>query len=413
MKENVAQVLSEIIDKLKDLYTDIGESESPTRTLYSHCIRGLEQVWESVSQELQETVLLTEEKSINYDSFVFEEREHIVLNQYVGFDDEELIIPDYYNGKPVLEIADNVFAKCKHLKRVQLGRFVNIIGATAFKECENLTAVTNGYNVVYIGDGCFANCSCLDTFEWSDSLKFVGVAAFAKTNLKRVVIPSSLRYISSNMFEGCTALDEVVLHNDIIRICNSAFSRCKALTTINLPASLKHVEDKAFMDCFALFEVEIHTIDATWEENVFSKEIYHRPDLRYNPWYTYSPLDNVSIKCYPNSTIQNYCRLATIKCVRLDKPRVDCVPLEDVIIGVKVEKSRYCGKDDLNDGILYLLKNCKVKYIHKQETRLIDVRDAYYFLEPISDRVVQELKRRESQSYKIRCLDLVGKYFAN
>jgi hypothetical protein len=81
MEKNVLQSLREIINELKYLDRAVEEvAPSSISNLYSYCTQGLETVLENISQEIQEERVSTEENCINYDNFVFEEGEHIVLN---------------------------------------------------------------------------------------------------------------------------------------------------------------------------------------------------------------------------------------------------------------------------------------------------------------------------------------------
>ena len=57
------------------------------------------------------------------------------------FDNEELVIPDKYNGMPVTIIKESAFENCQKLKKVTIPDSIISVGARAFKDCENLQEV--------------------------------------------------------------------------------------------------------------------------------------------------------------------------------------------------------------------------------------------------------------------------------
>ena len=63
-------------------------------------------------------------------------------------------------------------------------------------------------------------------------------AAFCRTPVTKVVLPSSLKTIHNSAFSECSALREVVLPQGLEYICYGAFSDCSSLESIYLPSSL-------------------------------------------------------------------------------------------------------------------------------------------------------------------------------
>ena len=84
-------------------------------------------------------------------------------------------------------------------------------------------------------------------------------------NLKRVILPPTIKSIDNNAFCGCINLSEINLPDSIERIGNSCFEN-SGIKEITLPENLEKVPDNAFKDCRELLEVVIPS-------NV--KTIYH------------------------------------------------------------------------------------------------------------------------------------------
>lgn len=81
------------------------------------------------------------------------------------------------------------------------------------------------------------------------------------TSLTKIVFPNTIGQISSQAFEGCTNLKEVIFleNSTLSAIDSSAFSGCSKLATINLPDSLTYIEANAFLGCSLLAAMYIGT----------------------------------------------------------------------------------------------------------------------------------------------------------
>ena len=75
--------------------------------------------------------------------------------------DTEIVIPDMYNGLPVVEIDDWAFCYCDSLTSVVIPDSVTEIGSHAFAACYNLTSVVIPDSVTEIGAWAFNGCSNL------------------------------------------------------------------------------------------------------------------------------------------------------------------------------------------------------------------------------------------------------------
>lgn len=94
---------------------------------------------------------------------------------------KELIVPAWYEYKPVTVIRDGVFSGMTELEVVTLGDSLAVIGECAFSGC---------------------------------------------TALGRVNIPESVREIGEYAFSGCTALGSVTIPVGVVKIGERAFGAC-------------------------------------------------------------------------------------------------------------------------------------------------------------------------------------------
>lgn len=110
-----------------------------------------------------------------------------------------------------------------------------------------IPAYHNGLPVTNIGHIGFANSD----FEPED-IEIGSYAFFGCTDLKTVVIPSTVTVIGDMAFAGCESLESIVIPPAVTVIGDYAFMLCESLESIVIPESVKEIGEYAF----ALTEVE-------------------------------------------------------------------------------------------------------------------------------------------------------------
>ncbi len=225
---------------------------------------------------------------------------------YLG-QEQQVEIPDFYNGTEITEIGERAFADNSFLTSVQFPESVINIGARAFENCSNLAilhlplALTNigsyafsncvslkeitipgtlkniggvgGYvfngcenleNVVLnegvkeIGEYAFYQCKKLKNIEFPSTLEKIDTWAFGYCeNLKTVVFPEGLKTIGSATFYYCNALDNIIIPNSVTEIGTHSFRGCWSLSDLTLSTSLKTIPYRAFSGCTALTNIEL------------------------------------------------------------------------------------------------------------------------------------------------------------
>lgn len=70
-------------------------------------------------------------------------------------------------------------------------------------------------------------------------------AFYRNSSFEKVILPKSMENVGSMMFVNST-INEVILNENILKICNGAFGDCKNLKTISLPQNMTIIEDNAF-----------------------------------------------------------------------------------------------------------------------------------------------------------------------
>lgn len=186
-------------------------------------------------------------------------------------------------GTAYIEAKANGTRLSKKLKIV-VGDYYRIINYTLYdyyggEEC----VIPEDKNVMYIDEECFWYNTNLKRVVLPSTLTEIPKTAFKGcTNLEEVVIPSQCIVIGESAFEGCTKLKTVKFgmftdrdHNvsdtyhGAITLGRRAFAKCTSLTTIENPQRITTAGDGAFSECTALASIDISELRVTGSE-VFS-----------------------------------------------------------------------------------------------------------------------------------------------
>ena len=204
----------------------------------------------------------------------------------------------------VTSIGTYAFCFCSGLTSVTIGNSVTSIGTYAFYGCSSLTSVTIPNSVTSIGGRAFYNCSGLTSVTIGNSVTSIGDYAFLGcSSLTSVTIPNSVTSIGQRVFDGCSSLASISVdagntHYDSRNNCNaiietssntliqgcknttipssvtyigsSAFSGCSGLTSVTIPNSVTSIGEYAFSLCSGLTSVTMRgTVPPTLGGSVF------------------------------------------------------------------------------------------------------------------------------------------------
>ncbi len=171
----------------------------------------------------------------------------------------ELIIPD-----GVTSIGNSAFSACSGLTgRLKIPDGVTSIGDYAFFDCVGFASLTLGSNVETIGLSVFSECTSL-TGELiiPTSVTSIGENAFGETQFDSISVSEDNAVFNDYdinilvdtttgvLIAGCKASVISKIPDNVIRIGNSAFEGCTALTgDLVIPASVTSIGDNAFDHC--------------------------------------------------------------------------------------------------------------------------------------------------------------------
>ena len=159
---------------------------------------------------------------------------------------------DYYQDKPAPWSAYR-----DKIVKVVLTEKLNNVGVGAFADCVNLKEVVLSPFVHSIGEYAFQN-TALESLVLSDEMMEVGECAFKGcSKLTSVRFPRTFRKLSYEVFYGCTGLTSIELPPTVNHIDAYAFKGCTGLTRVELPRALEKMGVGAFRGCSNLVSVSV------------------------------------------------------------------------------------------------------------------------------------------------------------
>ena len=171
----------------------------------------------------------------------------------IGTAEGDVVMDDYYRGKPVTSIAKAALRRCGKITSFVVGKNVTTIGDNAFYACGELTSITIPEGVVSIGNGAFQSCLKLENVVLPSTLTAVNPYTFSMCKgLKSVTLGSGVTLIDKYAFSDCILLEAIEIPDAVQNIGEYAFSHCEMLKDVKLGASVKSVGDYAFFNCAAL-----------------------------------------------------------------------------------------------------------------------------------------------------------------
>ena len=108
----------------------------------------------------------------------------------------DIVLPYYYEGKPVTSIDGWAFEGCGGMTGFVIPDSITSIGYSAFSGCSSLTSIVIPDSITRIGNSAFKYCSGLTSIVIPDSVTSIGDFTFSScSSLTSIVIPDSVTSI--------------------------------------------------------------------------------------------------------------------------------------------------------------------------------------------------------------------------
>ena len=170
--------------------------------------------------------------------------------------DTYIIVPNEYEGLPVVGIYDNAFSGNKNIVAVVLNENTTDIHTTSFKNCTSLKYLyVMGETVDFYGSNIFTTCTSFKFNEYNNGL-YIGtpdnpykvLVAPKNTSITSFEIHPETTIISGYTFSGCNKLASVNIP-DGVKILKRYTFYGTAITSLTLPDGLISIDDDALGYC--------------------------------------------------------------------------------------------------------------------------------------------------------------------
>lgn len=205
----------------------------------------------------------------------------------------ELDIKHIQINEGITKIGSNAFSNLKKLDTISIPSSVTYIGYCAFygssiKEVTISSSVTNISSSVFykckkltkvnwyaekIPNYTFYGCKSLTTINVSNNLKQIDYYAFARTSIKRFIMPDSVTSIDSHAFAYCPELETLTLSKNIKTLPRYFISGSKKINKIIFREGLKKISSHAFSNSY-IEELEIPDTVKTIQTRAFEDADY-------------------------------------------------------------------------------------------------------------------------------------------
>jgi hypothetical protein len=217
--------------------------------------------------------------------FVLNEDGQSYTLDYIGdCEDERIVIPDTYNGKPVTSIDSQALDEGYFIKSIWIPASVTNIGHMALYEChDNLRTIeVDPLNPVYHSqDNCLIKTADKTLIEACSTSKIpkdgsvttIAAGAFGSASKPRITIPKEIGQIEASAFELNSNLTYLKLPRGVQmgpRIC----AECDNLETAVIDSD---VSEEAFAGCTSLYDIHIGSNVKSCGADAFR-------DMSYDAW---------------------------------------------------------------------------------------------------------------------------------
>lgn len=133
-----------------------------------------------------------------------------------------------------------------YIKFVRIEEGITEIAVAAFKSVDSFSVVELPTTLKKIGSNAFNGCFKLKYINFPDGLEYIGESAFSITSIKELYLPDSLSEIEDFTFSNNDSLEFVYIPGSVKTIGKYVFSDCDSLEVIILGEGVERIGDNSF-----------------------------------------------------------------------------------------------------------------------------------------------------------------------
>lgn len=197
--------------------------------------------------------------------------------QFIGLYPQRLLYHIRYNPTS----KDYIFSLLKPIPSanevgmhdvIQIPSGVETIGGNCFYSSELVHKVVLPSSVTSVMGYAFFN-STLREINLGGRLEKLGDFVFDSSDLKKIKLPESLKFIGAGCFENCVSLKHIEIPSKVKKLPESCFES-SGLESIVLNSGLRSIGNKCFKDCNHLKEIRLpKTIKRLGQDCLYCKNL--------------------------------------------------------------------------------------------------------------------------------------------
>lgn len=189
------------------------------------------------------------------------------------------VFPNSYGNITSIRCAPDVtsigagnLTGCGSLTKFQFSNSISSVDSAAFSGINGIDHVVYGTKRNLPVNARFANIAPSGTkVEWADGCTSTdNYCCYGSTSLTTAILPSTLKTIYGNTFEGCTSLESFDF-TGLETVESSAFNGCTSIESIEFSSALRMLGANAFTGCTSISELDIGDIE-NWCKVSFGNE---------------------------------------------------------------------------------------------------------------------------------------------
>ena len=231
--------------------------------------------------------------------------------------DDNLPVESIELAEGVETIGEHSFWNMNKLKNIIIPDSVTKIEESAFDGCTSLEKIVLPSKLTSLGYRVFTNCNAEITFP--ASLKYI--PELGSDAVRKVTIPEGVETIGYQAFGSCSNLTEIILPSTIKNIESEAFEGT-GIISFNYPQNIKYIPDSAFastnLEEFSVPESVTEINDYAFGNCTKLTKISIPKSVTYIGSDVFKYCRNLTIYGYKDSAAESYAKANTINFISAD-----------------------------------------------------------------------------------------------
>lgn len=158
-------------------------------------------------------------------------------------------------------IEGSMFTRCPKLEEVNIPEGVTSIGSMAFQNNSSLKDLKLPEGLTTIGKSAFKGCSNFTEIKLPSTVESIGISCFdGCENATTIQLSPALKEIPRDAFGFCSSVTEIDIPEGVETIGDMAFMYCESITKLTLPSTLTSMSSSVFGGEEALEEIYCNAV---------------------------------------------------------------------------------------------------------------------------------------------------------